>query len=61
MEGFDSGTKTVVQKIPLLTVRAGPREGEAWKMRLKEEYQVESCRPTSFLAVRSRNPSQKSS
>lgn len=40
MEGWDTSTKSVVQKIPLLTVKAGPRDGEEWKKRLKEEYQV---------------------
>mmetsp|Transcript_16647 Transcript_16647/g.28850 ORF Transcript_16647/g.28850 Transcript_16647/m.28850 type:complete len:172 (-) Transcript_16647:292-807(-) len=35
---MDAGTKNTVQKIPLLTVRAGPRDGEAWINRLKEEY-----------------------
>jgi ufm1-conjugating enzyme 1 len=40
MEGWDTSTKAVVQKIPLLTVKAGPRDGEEWKKRLKEEYQV---------------------
>eukprot|EP00947_MAST-08B_sp_MAST-8B-sp1_P001651 g1651.t1 len=36
--GFDSNTKKTVQKIPLLKTRAGPRDGEAWTTRLKEEY-----------------------
>ena len=40
MDCWDTSTKSTVQKIPLLTVKAGPREGEAWKKRLKEEYQV---------------------
>lgn len=44
MEGWDTSTKAVVQKIPLLTVKAGPRDGEEWKKRLKEEYQVR-CPP----------------
>ncbi|KAG9404755.1 Ubiquitin-fold modifier-conjugating enzyme 1 [Aphanomyces cochlioides] len=35
---IDEGTKRTVQKIPLLTVRAGPRDGEEWIKRLKEEY-----------------------
>ncbi|GBG63308.1 hypothetical protein CBR_g37394 [Chara braunii] len=38
MEGWDTTTKATVQKIPLLTTRAGPRDGELWKRRLKEEY-----------------------
>jgi len=28
----------VIQKIPLMTVRAGPRDGAQWVERLKEEY-----------------------
>jgi hypothetical protein len=35
---MDEGTKKTVQKIPLLTVNAGPRDGEQWIKRLKEEY-----------------------
>lgn len=35
---MESNTKNTVQKIPLLTVRAGPRDGEKWIERLKEEY-----------------------
>jgi len=31
-------TKTILQKIPLLTVKAGPRDGDEWMARLKEEY-----------------------
>mmetsp|Transcript_16635 Transcript_16635/g.34125 ORF Transcript_16635/g.34125 Transcript_16635/m.34125 type:complete len:112 (-) Transcript_16635:383-718(-) len=34
---MDDGTKATVQKIPLLSIRAGPRDGEAWNARLKEE------------------------
>ena len=30
--------KELAQKIPLLTVNAGPRDGEKWTQRLKEEY-----------------------
>ncbi|KAG8461809.1 hypothetical protein KFE25_001427 [Diacronema lutheri] len=30
--------KTTVQKLPLLKVRAGPRDGDEWMNRLKEEY-----------------------
>lgn len=43
MEGWDNTTKSAVQKIPLLTVKAGPRDGELWKKRLKEEYQVKQA------------------
>jgi hypothetical protein len=35
---MDENTKATLQKIPLLTVRAGPRDGELWVQRLKEEY-----------------------
>ena len=40
MESWDSNTLATVKKIPLLTVKAGPRDGEAWVSRLKEEYQA---------------------
>lgn len=35
---IDEQTKRTVQQIPLLATRAGPRDGEAWTARLKEEY-----------------------
>lgn len=35
-ESFDSGTKATVQKLPLLTVAAGPREKDKWPDRLKQ-------------------------
>jgi len=35
---MDAEIKTTVQKIPLLTVDAGPRESDLWIKRLKEEY-----------------------
>lgn len=35
---IDETTKSAVQKLPLLTTRAGPRDGENWTKRLKEEY-----------------------
>mmetsp|Transcript_89909 Transcript_89909/g.178690 ORF Transcript_89909/g.178690 Transcript_89909/m.178690 type:complete len:165 (-) Transcript_89909:60-554(-) len=34
---ISDNTKSELQKIPLLTVKAGPRDGEAWVERLKEE------------------------
>ena len=40
MEGWDSTTKETVKKIPLLTVKAGPRDGEMWIKRVKEEFQA---------------------
>lgn len=36
--GPDEATKSTVQKLPLLTVKAGPRDGEEWTKRMKEEY-----------------------
>lgn len=35
---IDENTKRTVQQIPLLTTRAGPRDGDSWTTRLKEEY-----------------------
>ncbi|MCO5612970.1 hypothetical protein L7F22_067243 [Adiantum nelumboides] len=40
MEGWDTNTKSTVTKIPLLSTRAGPRDGQLWTQRLKEEYQA---------------------
>ena len=40
MSAFDERTRSTVQKIPLCSVRAGPRDGEAWVNRLKEEYRA---------------------
>jgi ufm1-conjugating enzyme 1 len=37
MSGFSKQTKQTVGKIPLLKTRAGPRDGEAWATRLREE------------------------
>ena len=34
----DEVTKKTLSKIPLLKTRAGPRNGENWLQRLKEEY-----------------------
>lgn len=34
---LDSQTKSTVQSIPLLSVRAGPRDGDQWIARLKQE------------------------
>merc|ERR1719183_902114 len=38
--GWDSSTTESVKKIPLLTTKAGPRDGEEWVKRLKEEYKA---------------------
>ena len=35
----DEGTKKTLALIPLLKTKAGPRDGELWVQRLKEEYQ----------------------
>jgi len=35
---MDPTTRATVSKIPLLTVNAGPRDGDKWIERLKEEY-----------------------
>ena len=34
----DNATKKTLAAIPLLKTKAGPRDGEAWMARLKEEY-----------------------
>lgn len=36
-ESWDASTRDTVKKIPLLTVKAGPRDKEQWPARLKEE------------------------
>ena len=38
MAGVDEATKKTVQKLPMLTVKAGPRDGAEWIKRMKEEY-----------------------
>eukprot|EP00397_Hematodinium_sp_SG-2012_P061069 GEMP01080349.1.p2 GENE.GEMP01080349.1~~GEMP01080349.1.p2 ORF type:complete len:124 (+),score=26.03 GEMP01080349.1:54-425(+) len=35
---MNAQTKATVEKIPLLKTRAGPRDGEQWVERLKEEF-----------------------
>lgn len=40
MEGWDPSTKSTLTQIPLLTTKAGPRDGAAWTQRLKEEYKA---------------------
>ena len=40
----DAETRKEVTKIPRLKVKAGPRDGELWRERLKEEY-------TALIAV----------
>ena len=34
----DEATKKTLAAIPLLSIRAGPRDGDKWVERLKEEY-----------------------
>jgi len=34
---IDKASQTTAQKIPLLTIKAGPRDGDKWVARLKEE------------------------
>ena len=41
----DAATKKTLGQIPLLKTKAGPRDGDLWIQRLKEEYQ-------SLIAVR---------
>ena len=36
----DDVTKRQLARIPLLKTKAGPRDGELWVQRLKEEYQA---------------------
>lgn len=43
----DEATKKTLAQIPLLKTKAGPRDGEEWVQRLKEEYQ-------SLISVRLR-------
>ncbi|KAL6012749.1 hypothetical protein ACLOJK_003238 [Asimina triloba] len=40
MEGWDPSTKSTLTQIPLLSTKAGPRDGAAWTQRLKEEYKA---------------------
>ena len=38
-EMVDEATRKQLASIPLLKTKAGPRDGELWVQRLKEEYQ----------------------
>lgn len=38
-EAWDPRTKQAVQKIPLLTVKSGPRDKDEWQKRLKEVHE----------------------
>ena len=40
MAGIDDATKATMQKLPLCTIKAGPRDGEDWIKRVKEEYKA---------------------
>jgi ufm1-conjugating enzyme 1 len=50
---MDNKTKETVQKIPLLKTNAGPRDGDLWNQRLKEEFaaliKVSIFFPKSFI------------
>ena len=37
---MDNQVKSTLQKIPLLTVKAGPRDNDLWISRLKQEYKA---------------------
>lgn len=37
---IDESTKAQLSNIPLLKTKAGPRDGDLWIQRLKEEYQA---------------------
>ena len=47
--GPDEATKATVQKLPMLKTKAGPRDGDAWIERVKEEYMA-------LIQVRSASP-----
>lgn len=36
----DKATKEILEKIPVLVTKAGPRDKTLWVQRLKEEYQA---------------------
>lgn len=44
-EMVDDSTRKTLSNIPLLQIRAGPREKDIWVQRLKEEYQalIKAC------------------
>eukprot|EP00959_Pyramimonas_sp_CCMP1952_P095207 1990831-Pyramimonas_sp.AAC.1 len=52
--GWDSSTTESVKKIPLLTTKAGPRDGEEWTKRLKEEYKVRRSGLLSTMVLKGR-------
>lgn len=53
LEADDEAATVAVRKIPLLRVRAGPRDGPEWIARLKEEYAaLISVRPARSCAAR---------
>lgn len=37
---IDESTKKTLSNIPLLKTKSGPRDGDLWVQRLKEEYQA---------------------
>ena len=48
----DEATKKTLAAIPLLRTNAGPRDGDLWPTRLKEEYLslIKVCAPKPALA-----------
>ncbi|VDN54983.1 unnamed protein product [Dracunculus medinensis] len=40
MSDLDESAKTTLKAIPLLKTKAGPRDGDLWIQRLKEEYEA---------------------
>ncbi|KAG8493610.1 hypothetical protein CXB51_011748 [Gossypium anomalum] len=63
MEGWDPNTKSTLTQIPLLTTKAGPRDGAAWTQRLKEEYkaliaytQMNKSNDNDWFRISSANP-----
>ena len=48
---WDPKTRATVQKIPLLTVRAGPRDKEDWGKRLKEVRDCSDGMPAAAAAA----------
>ena len=66
MAGIDDATKATMSKLPLCTIKAGPRDGEDWIKRVKEEYKAliqvrppaarARRRPCSRAAARAHTP-----
>ena len=54
----DEATKRSLAQISLLKTKAGPRDGEQWVNRLKEEYQslIKVCLTLPFIGTLALNP-----